>query len=217
MTAKSDVDQLRAALIERARSQAEEISAHARETAERIVDEKQGELHRRETREMQYAKSLGARAYRRHLESSRLEAKAELEQLRWDLAQSVLQRARQRLEELASNDEQYRPFFTHLLKQSTQSLGLNSLIVEVNERDLTRLKPDWQALVQEVAPGKAFTLSNEPLASIGGFRLHDPDDCVRIDNTLEARLERFRMDLMRVVMDRLFGEVEPMEELRQHG
>lgn len=216
MTAKGDVDQLRGALIERARKQAEEIRAHARETAERIVEDKNGELRQRESRENQYAKSLGARAYRQHLESSRLEAKSELEQLRWDLAQSVLQRARQRLEELANSDDRYRPFFTRLLKQSAQSMGMNTLVVEVNERDLERLKPDWQTLVQEVPPGKDITLSNEPYACSGGFRLHDPDDRIRVDNTLEARLDRFHMDVMRVLMKHLFGDIEPMEELR-HG
>jgi V/A-type H+-transporting ATPase subunit E len=56
--------------------------------------------------------------------------------------------------------------------------------------------------------GKAkISLSEEPIATIGGIILTSPDGSVRFDNTFEARLERMRPDLRKGVAEILTGSV----------
>lgn len=213
MSPGSEVNDLRQALLDRAREHAEEILAHGRESARLVLEEKREDLRERERGEEEHARLLGARAHRQRLERSRLEARKELEQARWELAASVLRRVEERLREMGEDEKRYLPLFTALLKRAAQAAPAEALVAQVNERDLERLKTRWDAIAREAAPEKTITLADEPIACLGGLRLRDPDDRVRVDATLDARIRNVRQELVGVVMDRLFGDRGRVEDV----
>jgi V/A-type H+-transporting ATPase subunit E len=59
--------------------------------------------------------------------------------------------------------------------------------------------------VREAGVTKPVTLAPDPIACIGGVRVRNAADTVRVDNTFEGRLDRLHEPLYQLVTERLFA------------
>ncbi|MBI2312123.1 MAG: V-type ATP synthase subunit E [Betaproteobacteria bacterium] len=213
MSSESQVRELEAALLARARALVHEHLKKAAEERERILAECGSRLHLREEKEILAAKADADRLYRQRVQAAEIRLQGELDRLRWTLVQAAMDQVKTRLAALAGDEKAYLPVLAGYLAQACRSIGEPELVAELNALDHQRLAPRWEAFAREAAPGQRVTLHPVPCNASGGVIVRDAASRVRIDNSFEGRLERLQEQLHHAVLAQLFATVPDMETL----
>jgi vacuolar-type H+-ATPase subunit E/Vma4 len=101
----------------------------------------------------------------------------------------VFETALSRLAKEAAGDG-FKQVMERLLDEAVELIG-KDIVVESNEKGIEMLR--------EIVANKSYkvriTVSDKPIKTIGGLRAVSADGLTRLDNTLEARLERLKQSL----------------------
>ena len=103
----------------------------------------------------------------------------------------------------ASGDENYEIALSKMIKEAADEIGTNDLIIHLNEADTNKFKQDLSSSDSFELDGIKFTLG-EPIKAIGGAILKTSNGDIEVNNTIEARLERFKSILRSEVAEVLF-------------
>ena len=105
----------------------------------------------------------------------------------------------------ASNDDEYKDSLSKMIKEAADEIGGNDLILQLNEADTNKFKQDLssQGTDSFEIDGIKFTLG-EPIKAMGGAVLKTANGDIEVNNTIEARLERFKSILRSEVAEILF-------------
>ena len=105
----------------------------------------------------------------------------------------------------SSGDDEYKNSLSKMIKEAADELGGNDLILQLNEADTKKIKDDLSSQGSDSFElgGINFTLG-EPIDAIGGAVLKTANGDVEVNNTIEARLERFKSILRSEVAEILF-------------
>ena len=105
----------------------------------------------------------------------------------------------------ASGDEEYKDSLSKMIKEAADEIGGNDLILQLNEADTQKFKDDLSSIGSDSfeIDGIKFTLG-EPIKAIGGAVLKTTNGDIEVNNTIEARLERFKSILRSEVAEILF-------------
>jgi len=216
MEAEAQVSQLEQALLRQAEGLAREALKNAEAARARILGETEERIKLKEEREILAAKAEAERTVRRRLQAAETKRAAEFDRLRWVLTEAVLSQVQNALQGLVQDMDRYRPVLAGMLTEAARQLPPGDLVAEVNALDHERLKPGWEDFVAAAAPGRRVELSTLPHPSVGGVLVRLADNRARVDQTLEARLERLREQMAQVVMERLFASAPDLGTL-VHG
>lgn len=200
------VNELETAILQRAERLAAEYRERAQRSRDNILREAHDKLHLREEREVLLAKARAERVHRRRVQASELKFHKEMDLLRWDLVESVLEQLTDKMKALAEDKEAYLPILATLLAEGVKQMREEHLIVEVNAQDLERLKPIWDEFSKPAATEKRLILSSTPIDTQGGLLIRSQDNRVRLDNTFEGRKERLSSQLHQIILQRLLPE-----------
>jgi len=113
---------------------------------------------------------------------------------------AVLQRARERIAQMGGRD--LRDSLKSLLLEAIDAIGSKRVVVESNRAGLSVLQK--MAGEIEAESNVKVSVSQKPIETAAGVRVRSEDGGVIYDNTVEARLERFR-PLLRKEIARLFA------------
>lgn len=204
MKQETVISNLEQALLDRANKLAREYLTRAERAHQHVLEDAQEKLHLREQRETLAAEAAAERNYRRKIQANELQLRSKLDELRWQLIQSVLNILPQQLGKLADQDD-YPSLLQQYLKRAANSIEHDQLVAEVNAHDLARLQPQWQEFIEQAGVGKQVRLSTTPHQCIGGILLRTEDNRIRVDNTFDGRVERFAEALQQVITERLFA------------
>jgi len=213
MSQEAQVHELETALLARARSLAEEHLRNARAARERIVAQCNDKLRMREDKEVLAAKNLAEKQYKRKVQAAEIRQQGDLDRLRWNLVQSVMEQVKTRFVAMTRNDEDYLAWLDRHLAAAGAALPSGRLLVSLNAGDEKRLKRAWDRLCSAALPGREVILAGEPYPTAGGFVMETEDRRMRLDETLEGRMERLQPDLHRAIMENLFASVPDMGAL----
>jgi V/A-type H+-transporting ATPase subunit E len=204
------VTELESAILQRANRLAVEFRQRAERSRDNILREASDRLRLREEREVLLAKALAERAYRRQVQANELKLRAQMDQVRWNLAQGIQERLLGRAGELLRDTDRYVPVLGRLLAAALREFPADlELVAELNDADGKRLAPRWSEIVAEVAPDRPVTLGREPIRCTGGVVVRTPDNRIRVDNTFEGRLQRLETRIYQTIVERLFpGQVD---------
>ena len=106
----------------------------------------------------------------------------------------------------ADGDEEYSDSLAKMIQEAAQEIGHDDLIIHLNEADTNNLKQDLSSSGSTDSfefEGVKFTLG-EPIKAIGGVILKTSNGDIEVNNTIEARLERFKSILRSEVAEVLF-------------
>ena len=170
-----------------------------------MIEEAQEKLRLSEQREVLEDKEESERFYRRRIQSNELQLKGKLDQLRWNLIQSVIQDLQQELETATQDTEIYTLILQGLLSQGADSIESDHLVAEFNQRDLDLVRDDWAQFSHGIAPDKKIELHHAPHDCSGGVMIRSHDNRIRVDNTYEGRITRFARTLEHVITEHLFA------------
>ncbi len=210
----ANVRELEAALLTRAKRLAGEYLSRAQHNRDRIIEEANERIHRREEQEVLAAKAMAERLYRRRVQASELKLQGDLERRRWELVQAVMEDLQRYLAVLVADETRYLPVLQRLLGAAAVAIEQEELIAELNQTDLKRLEKGWESFVAESGVDKRIILSSAPLDCSGGVRVMSKDQRIRVDNTFEGRQDRWAEALYQVAVERLFVQPAPIEGVR---
>lgn len=203
MSEADQIGDLETALVDRANKLAAEYVANGREEHARLLAEAAQRLRADEERQLAAAKAQAERVYQQEVQAAELGLRAELDRLRLELVTKVLADLPQRLEELAADEKRYLPLLRAWLREGAAAIEHTELVVQLNARDLQRLKKGWDSLAKAAAPGKHLVLAAEPIACSGGVLIESADRNIRIDHTFEGRRERLGDELQNAIAEQL--------------
>jgi V/A-type H+-transporting ATPase subunit E len=135
------------------------------------------------------------------LSQARMDSRKSVRECRDAVVNECFSRAEEYLKTVRSSPG-YPGIFQHLLMEGLDILGIRKteLIVHPEDRQLAMA-------MAESFTGKDFviTLSEESLECLGGFVLRAPERRIEVDNTFEARKERFFRALIIEISGMLFS------------
>jgi V/A-type H+-transporting ATPase subunit E len=204
MNANDQIGALERAILDRAKTLADEHLRQAQRARERILADSADRLRLLEEKEMLLAKSRAEREFRRRVQSSEIRMQAELDRLRWGLVQSVMEGVKQRLGTLQADDESGIALLRSLLVEAANAIERDKLVAHLSDIDHRRVAEDWDVAFREIVPGKTVALSDDECPCSGGVLVESADGAISVDNTFEGRMGRLEADLQRVILERLF-------------
>ncbi|NJE30223.1 V-type ATP synthase subunit E [Thermococcus sp. 18S1] len=182
------------------------ILSEAQKEAEQIKEEARKRAEARAEWIMRKAQTQAEIEKQRIVANARLEVRKKRLAVQEELIQEVITALRERLAELP--DEEYFPMLVDLAVQAVGELGSESVVVRSNERTLKLLSERADEFRKALGErlGREIEVSlGEPVGTIGGLVVETPDGAVRVDNTFEARIERFEGELRAEIAKALFG------------
>lgn len=212
--ASSQVRDLQAAILQRARALQAEHIQQGQMTRSRIMDDVRDKVRLMEQKELLAARDQAERDFQRRVQASEIQLQAELDRNRWGLVQSVLDRMQQQIGQLCADREAYEPVFRQLLAQGVRDLGISKQIAVLNPVDHKHFAADWRKMVDGL--DAEVVLSENTCACRGGVKLLSEDGDMMVDNTFEGLADRREDELMRVIFEHLFSRVPSMGVI-SHG
>ena len=105
----------------------------------------------------------------------------------------------------SSGDEEYEDSLSKMIKEAADEIGSKDLIIQLNEADTNQLKSELSANGSDCfqLEDVTFTLG-ESIDAMGGAILKTVNGDIEVNNTIEARLERFKSILRSEVAEILF-------------
>lgn len=105
----------------------------------------------------------------------------------------------------SSGDDEYEDSLSKMIKEAADEIGSDDLIIQLNEADTKRFKDELSSQGSDSfeLEGIKFTLG-EPIDAIGGAVLKTTNGDIEVNNTIEARLDRFKSILRSEVAEVLF-------------
>ena len=201
---QSQLVALERAIMARAEELAQEFHDKAKRQKDTILRDTAERLHMAEEREVLVAKAEAERHFRRVTQASELKLQARLDQLRWEMVQTVQARMAERMHKLCADRAVYRSWLVKMIRQAASLLPAGELTAEVNADDLAWLGAEWQTLATEAAPERTIHLAEKATWGSGGIRLRTADNRSQVDNRFEGRISRLEAAIQRSILQQLF-------------
>ncbi len=204
-SSRQQVKELENAILDRARNLAQEFTHKAKRQRDNLLRESKEKLRLTEEREILQAKVDADRQARRRIQASELRLHGRLDQLRWELVQSVQSRLSEHINTLREDRSAYRDWLIAMIAEGASLLPEGELQAEVIADDHSWLEKEWPTIIDQAAPGRHIRLNQQPTWGNGGIRLRNADDTAQVDNRFEGRLSRLEPQIQRVILERLFS------------
>jgi len=184
-----------------AERQIEGILAEAKKEAESLMAEARERAELRASWILRKARTQAEIERQRIVAAAKLEVRKRKLEVQERLIRETIEGLRERLRSMP--DDEYFGVLVDLLREAIAELGGREFRVSGNERTLRLIEEKKEELKGEL--GDVELHLGEPIDSMGGVVVMKPDGSVRVDNTFEARMERFGEELRTAVARALFG------------
>ncbi len=196
-------------------SQVSEIMQGAREKADVSLSEAQKKADQERSVIVSRGEQEARRESQRILAEARIKAKRDKVNAREEMVQTSFDRARDKLirmaQEGSSDGIEYLDVLERLIKESVKSAGVKSAEVILTLKDRSLVSQELlDRVASELEPDLGFKaqlmVSEEVFSGIGGVIVRESDGRVCVDNSFDARIERFRETVRMRVARELFGQ-----------
>ena len=143
--ANRQLEALEQAIMARAENLAQEFQDKADRQRDHILRDAAERLHNAEEREVLAAKAEAERLFRRVTQASELRLQGRLDQLRWELVQTIQGRLKERMQSLRLDRPTYREWLVQMVREASELLPEGELTAAVNADDLSWIKGEWPA------------------------------------------------------------------------
>ena len=180
-------------IIQDANAQVSEIQAKAEKTAEA-----------EKTKILENGKKQSEMRYQQIISEAKMNARRAKLGAKEEVIEAAFNQATGELKaKAADGDEEYKDSLAKMIQEAANEIGTNDLIIHLNEADTNQFKKDLSSAESFEIEGIKFTLG-EPIKAIGGAILKTSNGDIEVNNTIEARLERYKSILRSEVAEVLF-------------
>jgi len=119
----------------------------------------------------------------------------------------IEEEVQKRLVEFCQDEPSYRPFLLKAIAQGIEAVPSETVKVALSERDLRRFKRTklLEDALAATQTSKKATLSDDPIETVGGAVATSQDGKIRVDCTLEKKLELIKPQLLAEISKILFA------------
>ena len=201
-------DKIVSSIISEAQSKADAIIREAEKEAALIAEEGQKEAALEKEKILENAKKQSAMKYQQLISEAKMNSRrAELE-AREELIESAFKRAKEELKKIASTESaEYKESLKKIIEEASVEIGGGDLILSLKEGDVAKVKDAIPAIEKEIEKntGTKTTLEiGENINTIGGAIIKTKNGEIEVNNTIEARMLRFKKVLRSEVAKVLF-------------
>jgi len=182
------------------------ILSEAQEEAEKLKEEAKKRAEAKAEWILRKAKTQAEIERQRIIANAKLEVRKRKLAVQEELIREVIDALKERL--IGLPEEEYFPMLVELTVNAVEELGVESVVVRSNERTLKLIVErltEFKEKLKEALGREVEVTVGEPVQTIGGVIVESSDGSVRVDNTFEARIERFESELRATIAKALFG------------
>ena len=200
----SGTDKIVSSIMSEAQEKADVIiqDANAEVSAIQAKAEKTAEVEK--TKILENGKKQSDMRYQQIISEAKMNARRAELSAKEEVIEAAFTKASEELKAKASSgDEEYKDSLSKMIKEAADEIGTNDLIIQLNETDTKEMKDQLSGSSTFQIEDIKFTLG-EPIDAIGGAVLKTSNGDIEVNNTIEARLERFKSILRSEVAEILF-------------
>jgi V/A-type H+-transporting ATPase subunit E len=204
----SGADKIVSSIISEAQSKADVIIQETEREAALILEEGQKEAALEKEKILENAKKQSAMKYQQLISEAKMNSRrAELE-AREEIIESAFKRAEEELKKIASTDSnEYKESLKKIIEEASIEIGGGDLVLSLKEDDVAKIKGAIPAIEKDIEnkTGTKTTLEiGENITTIGGAIVKTKNGEVEVNNTIEARMLRYKKVLRSEVAKVLF-------------
>ena len=200
----SGTDKIVASIMSEAQEKADVIiqEVTAEVSAIQAKADKTAEVEK--TRILENGKKQSDMRYQQIISEAKMNARRAKLSAKEEIIEAAFEKAVSELEQKASSKSaDYEDSLIKMIKEAADEIGGDDLIIQLNEADTNQFKGEISSDNTFDVEGIKFKLG-EPINAIGGAILKTSNGDIEVNNTIDARLERFKSILRSEVANVLF-------------
>lgn len=205
----SGADKIVSSILSEAQSKADAIIQEAEKEAALIIEEGEKEAVLEKERILENAKKQSTMKYQQLLSEAKMNSRrAELE-AREEVIESAFKNAEDELQKIAStSSEEYKESLKKIIEEASIEIGGGNLVLSLKEEDVSKIKdaiPTIEKDIEDKTGNKTTLEIGENINTIGGAVVKTKNGDIEVNNTIEARMQRFKKVLRSEVAKVLFS------------
>ena len=200
----SGTDKIVSSIMSEAQGKADIIIQDANAEASAITQNAEKTADAEKIKILENGKKQSDMRYQQIISEAKMNARRAELGAKEEVIEAAFEKATNQLKEkAASGDEEYDDALTKMIKEAADEIGSKDLIIQLNEADTKKFKDQLSDVSTFQIEDITFELG-EPIDTIGGAVLKTSNGDIEVNNTIEARLDRFNSLLRSEVAEILF-------------
>ena len=202
----SGTDKIVSSIMSEAQEKADVIIQDANADVSAITDKAEKTAEAEKVKILENGKKQSDMRYQQIISEAKMNARRAELGAKEEVIEAAFAKATDELKaKAASGDDEYEDSLSKMIKEAADEIGGNDLIIQLNEADTNKIKQELSADGADSfqLEGINFTIG-EPIDAMGGAVLKTVNGDIEVNNTIEARLERFKSILRSEVAEVLF-------------
>lgn len=193
-----------------AQIKAESILAEVEKEKESIISEGEAQAIAEKEKILENAEKQANMRYQQIISEAKMNSRRMELEAREEIIEEAFQKAEEKLKKIASSDaSEYKKSLEKVITESGVEIGGGDLVVLVKESDITKIKGSLPSIEKNIsaktnAPTKLEI--GENINTIGGAIVKTKNGEIEVNNTIEARMLRFKKSLRSEVARILFKQ-----------
>lgn len=201
-------DKIVSSIMSDAQIKVESILAEAEKEKESINSEGNAKAAAEKEKILENAEKQAKMRYQQIISEAKMNSRRMELEAREEVIEEAFSKAEEKLKEIASSDAaEYKASLEKVITESGTEIGGGDLIVLVKESDMTKIKGSLPSIEKSISDktGTPTKLEmGENINTIGGAILRTKNGEIEVNNTIEARMLRFKKSLRSEVAGILF-------------
>ena len=200
----SGTDKIVSSIMSEAQGKADVIMQDANAEASAITQNAEKKAEAEKTKILENGKKQSDMRYQQIISEAKMNARRAELGAKEEVIEAAFAKATDELKAKASSgDEEYKDSLSKMIKEAADEIGGKNFIIQLNENDTNTLKDQLTGVSTFQIEDITFNLG-EPIDAIGGAVLKTSNGDIEVNNTIEARLDRFKSVLRSEVAEILF-------------
>ena len=201
-------DKIVSSIMSDAQIKAESILAEAEKEKETIISEGNVQAAAEKEKILENAEKQAKMRYQQIISEAKMNSRRMELEAREEVIEEAFKKAEDKLKELASSDaSEYKTSLEKVIIEAGTEIGGGDMVVLVKESDVTKIKSSIPSIEKSISDktGTPTKLEmGENINTIGGAILKTKNGEIEVNNTIEARMLRFKKSLRSEVAGILF-------------
>lgn len=191
-----------------AQSKADAIIQEAEKEAALILEKGEEKAQLEKQNILENANKQSTMKYQQLISEAKMKARRSELEAREELIETAFKNAEEELQKIAaSSSEEYKNSLKKIIEEASVEIGGGDLVLSTKEEDIAKIKDSIPSLEKEIEAktGNKTTLEiGENIRTIGGAVIKTKNGDIEVNNTIEARMLRFKKSLRSEVAGILF-------------
>ncbi len=191
-----------------AQIKADSVLSEAEKEKESILSEGEAQAVVEKEKILENAEKQAQMRYQQIISEAKMNSRRMELEAREEIIEEAFQKAEEKLKEIASSDaSEYKASLEKVITEAGTEIGGGDLIVLVKESDKAKIQGSLPAIAKNISDKTSNPTKlemGENITTIGGAVLKTKNGEIEVNNTIEARMLRFKKSLRSEVAGILF-------------